>query len=515
MKQNKTTLYTASFLLFLLFAITLFFSRNTYLGGVLDNKKVKRKVMRTTEYRKSDLKKDSIFRRFPLSTTISMKKYRGKILQFKEVKKYQKLTDNELSKSNFVFYSLIIISLIFAFAVLAYKRLYFLLTLNTILTAGVLLYDKLLGIGLHNLGLKVSVINKLGVAEVTQHVVVITVYIISLIYIIRGGLKKEEKKSVKENIEETKKEITKTYNWVKKERFAYYMLFPAVLIVLVIIIYPFLYNFRISFSNLNLKRFIVFIKADKLYYNGFENYLSIFGDVLFWKVFMRTIIWTFANIFFHVTGGIFLAILLNREMKMRPVYQTLIIMPWAIPQFIAVLVWKGMFNGQYGAINLMMNDVLRFFHINATVTIPWLTNANWMLTGAIITNVWLGIPFMMMIALGGLQSIPETYYEAAEIDGATSWEQIKNITLPLLKPVMTPAVIMGVVWTFNNVNVIYLMSQDKLTGKVDILVTYVYKAAFNLYRYGYAAAFSVAIFLILMVFSVLLIKVTKAEEGVR
>ncbi len=198
-----------------------------------------------------------------------------------------------------------------------------------------------------------------------------------------------------------------------------------------------------------------------------------------------------------------------------------------------------MYNSDYGAVNVilsrvvnkidpgiikstiesipMLGKILKVAVVNnveaTSVVIPWLTDPVWAFTGAIITNIWLGIPFMMMIALGGLQSIPETFYEAAEIDGASAWQKIRHITIPQLKPVMTPAIIMGIVWTFNNLNVIYLLTTDSLTGKVDILVTFVYKAAFNLYRYGYAAAFSVIIFVILMVFSVIMIKTTKAEEG--
>lgn len=109
---------------------------------------------------------------------------------------------------------------------------------------------------------------------------------------------------------------------------------------------------------------------------------------------------------------------------------------------------------------------------------------------------------MMMIALGGLQSIDPNFYEAAEIDGASNWQQIKHITLPLLKPVMAPAVILGVVWTFNNLRVIYLLTQNTLTNKIDILVTHVYRSAFEFYKYGYAAAFSVIIFIILFIWAI-------------
>jgi arabinogalactan oligomer/maltooligosaccharide transport system permease protein len=120
---------------------------------------------------------------------------------------------------------------------------------------------------------------------------------------------------------------------------------------------------------------------------------------------------------------------------------------------------------------------------------------------------------MMMIALGGLQSIPHELYEAAEVDGASRWKQFWKITLPLLKPVMIPAITLGIVWTFNNLNVIWLVTNGgQPADKSHILVTYVYRAAFNLYRYGYAAAFSMIIFVILAVFGITFMNKSNVAE---
>jgi arabinogalactan oligomer/maltooligosaccharide transport system permease protein len=117
----------------------------------------------------------------------------------------------------------------------------------------------------------------------------------------------------------------------------------------------------------------------------------------------------------------------------------------------------------------------------------------------------------MVIALGGLQSIPKELYEAAEIDGASPWQRFRNVTVPLLRPVMIPAITLGIVWTFNNINVIWLVSNGgQPADKTHILVSYVYRAAFNLYRYGYAAAFSFIIFLILAAFSITFMKKSDA-----
>jgi arabinogalactan oligomer/maltooligosaccharide transport system permease protein len=219
---------------------------------------------------------------------------------------------------------------------------------------------------------------------------------------------------------------------------------------------------------------------------------------------LRTVAWTVINVVAHVSFGIFYAIILDRDLMFKSIYRTLLVIPWAIPQYIVVLVWKGMFNYRYGAVNLLLRKI-------GIPGIAWLSQANTGFSAALIVNIWLGIPFMMMIALGGLQSIDPNFYEAAEIDGASNWQQIKHITLPLLKPVMLPAVILGVVWTFNNLRVIYLLTQNTLTNKIDILVTHVYRSAFEFYRYGYAAAFSLIIFVILLVWAISFIDYINAD----
>ncbi|MFP4020656.1 MAG: carbohydrate ABC transporter permease [Halanaerobium sp.] len=281
----------------------------------------------------------------------------------------------------------------------------------------------------------------------------------------------------------------------REHKFSYLMLLPAFLVVLFVVIYPFFYNFRLAFSNLNMYNMRQFIQDGSLEYIGINNFIKIITESSFWIILLRTVAWTVINVVAHVGFGIFYAIILDRDLMFKSIYRTLLVIPWAIPQYIVVLVWKGMFNFRYGAVNLLMRRL-------GVPGVAWLSQASSGFTAALIVNIWLGIPFMMMIALGGLQSIDPNFYEAAEIDGASNWQQVKHITLPLLKPVMLPAVILGVVWTFNNLRVIYLLTQNTLTDKIDILVTHVYRSAFEFYRYGYAAAFSLIIFVILLVWAI-------------
>jgi len=291
----------------------------------------------------------------------------------------------------------------------------------------------------------------------------------------------------------------------RRNIFVFAFVAPAFLILLGVVFYPFIYNVVISFSNMNLRH----IKDWHL--SGMTQYVKVFTEPTepsFYNVFLKTIIWTVSNVFFHVVIGVFLALLLNQKIRGRSVYRTLLILPWAIPQYIVALTWRGMFNYEYGSINLI---ITKYLHLPA---VEWLKSPTEAFLACILTNVWLGFPFMMVVALGALQSIPHELYEAAAIDGASWFDRLRKITLPLIRPVMIPAVTLGVVWTFNNLNIVWLVSNaGEPSDQTHILVSFVYKAAFNLYRYGYAAALSMIIFVILLIFSLSFMRRTKATEG--
>ena len=288
--------------------------------------------------------------------------------------------------------------------------------------------------------------------------------------------------------------------------FIAFLVVPAFVILLAVVFYPFIYNLVIAFSNMNLSH----IKDWRII--GPEQFIKVFTEPTqpdFYVVFVKTIIWTVVNLVFHVTIGVALALLLNqRDIRGKPLFRTLLILPWAIPQYIVALTWRGMFNYEYGSINLI---ITKYLHMPA---VEWLKSPTEAFLACILTNVWLGFPFMMVIALGALQSIPHELYEAADIDGAGWRHKLMKITLPLIRPVMIPAITLGTVWTFNNLNVIWLVSNaGEPSDQTHILVSFVYKAAFNLYRYGYAAALSLVIFAILLMFSLYFMRRTRATEA--
>ncbi|HHH40721.1 MAG TPA: sugar ABC transporter permease [Chloroflexi bacterium] len=298
--------------------------------------------------------------------------------------------------------------------------------------------------------------------------------------------------------------------WLHSPRaLAYMLLAPAFLGVLFLILYPFAFDIYLAFTNMSMKT--AQNPSFGLRY-GIRNFVNVFTSTVaheasFWEVLLRTILWTAINVFFHVTGGMALALLLNRPMRLRGLYRTLLVFPWAIPTVIAAMALRNEFDYRYGMFNLILRNL-------GLSPLPWKQDPFWAFVSVVLSNIWLGIPFMMVIILGGLQSISQEFYEAAEIDGASNWQRFRHITLPLLRPVLTPAVILGTVWTFNRLEVIWLITGGGPQEKTDILVSSMYKAAFQFYRYGFAAAFALVIFAFLLIFAIVYIRVSGGLKGV-
>lgn len=289
----------------------------------------------------------------------------------------------------------------------------------------------------------------------------------------------------------------------QKRLVAICFLLPAFLVMSAVILYPLLYEFNLSFKNVTLLN----LKSGEYPFIGLDNYKDILKDSVFYTTLIRTLFWTFINVSLTTCIGLFLAMLINAKFPGKKIYRTLLILPWAVPSYISVLTWKGMFNSEYGMVNIILGKIFP-----GAASIPWLTDPSYTFLACIIINVWVGVPFMMMISLGGLQSISTELYEAAEVDGATRWQKLKGITLPLMRSVLAPSIVLSCVWTFNVVNTILIMTSGVQSEKSQILVTMMYKDAFEYYKYGHAAAFSVIIFLILLSFSSLFLKAQKLDE---
>jgi arabinogalactan oligomer/maltooligosaccharide transport system permease protein len=306
-----------------------------------------------------------------------------------------------------------------------------------------------------------------------------------------------------------------------RHRVAYLYVLPAMLAMLVLVIFPFLYGVAISFTDQTI--YNTGQPLTRLWV-GLENYAHILRDfsvttrapdgslvfnyLNFYWTLAFTIVWTVTNVAIGVSVGLFLALILNTTgLRLRPVYRVLLILPWAVPNYITALIWKGMFHRQFGVINQMIQ-------IFGGRPVSWFDTPFTSFLTVLSTNGWLSFPFMMVISLGALQSIPGEIYEAARVEGASRWQQFRAITLPSLKPALIPAIIISVVWTFNMFNIIFLVSEGEPAHSTEILITQAYKFAFQQYRYGYAAAYAVIIFLILFAYGTIQNRVTRATEGI-
>lgn len=293
---------------------------------------------------------------------------------------------------------------------------------------------------------------------------------------------------------------------LKTHKVAYLYVFPAAAGMIVLVLVPFVIGLCLGFFNHCEGRFE---------FVGLRNFIDILSGggaplshpLNFYFTLGVTILWTSVNVFLHLAIGLCLALLLrDPALKMKGVYRVLLIIPWAVPNYITALMWKGMFHRQYGAVNMIL-DLL------GIPAVSWFSSFWTAFSANVITNTWLGFPFMMVVCLGALQSIPQDLYEAAQVDGASKWSTFSNITLPLLRPALMPAVILGSIWTFNMFNIIYLVSSGEPGGSTDILITEAYRWAFLRYeRYGLAAAYATIIFLILLGYTYLTSRATRAAK---
>ncbi|WP_042396065.1 carbohydrate ABC transporter permease [Streptacidiphilus carbonis] len=283
--------------------------------------------------------------------------------------------------------------------------------------------------------------------------------------------------------------------------YAWVMCAPVVLVLAALVGYPLVQGVLLTFTNansLNVGRTIgVNHIPDTYSWVGFKNYVDLITgpDNQLVPHFVWTIVWTAVCVVLTVGTGLGLAVLLNRRIRGRAVYRMLLVLPWAVPTFVTVFSWRLLLSDG-GAVD----GLLGLLHLPQP---SWLSDPLAMKVAAILVNTWVGFPFMMLSFLGGLQSIPNELYEAAEMDGATPWQRFTQVTLPGLRPVSSTVMLLGIIWTFNQFNVIYLLFGSGGDDSVQILVTYAYQLFFGQMPQDYAgsAAVGVICLSILVVFT--------------
>lgn len=287
--------------------------------------------------------------------------------------------------------------------------------------------------------------------------------------------------------------LRESYLNLVEQGYPYVISGPAILLLIFAVIFPIMFSFALAFTNYDLYHSPPAHLFDWVGFKTFANIFTVdiwrstFFDVLGW-----TVVWTLLASTLQITIGVFLAILVNqKDLKLKRFIRTMFVLPWAVPGFVTILVFAGMFNDSFGAIN---NDILAFFSISP---IPWMTDELWTRVALILIQGWLGFPYIFIVTTGILQSIPEDLYEAAVIDGATSWDKFMNITLPVILTSMAPTLITQYTFNFNNFNIIYLFNgggpatPGSTAGGTDILVSWIYKLTMQSSQYALAAALTI------------------------
>ena len=320
---------------------------------------------------------------------------------------------------------------------------------------------------------------------------------------------------------------------LKKAVTPYLYLVPAFLVMAIITFYPLVYQIIISFTDFQTKDLLKGLASENLNQVGLQNYIDILTGGLpvqnfdFFRVLIYNLWWAVTNVLIHVPTGIVIAVLLNTPgLWLKKIYRSLYILPIVVPPLVVATVWRNIFDEQYGAMNQFLTNAAMFFGHLDPVRIRWLEDFTppipWLLPGGpltlayyamMIANFWLGWPFMTLVATGALQSIPKDLYEAASIDGATGYQQFRNITVPLLRPAMMPATIYGFTLSFNLFNFVYFMTGGGPARSTEILVTFAYDLVRNLRLFGAAAAFSVIIFFVAFLIFLATTYITRATES--
>ncbi len=280
---------------------------------------------------------------------------------------------------------------------------------------------------------------------------------------------------------------------------------PSLIIIIVVVVFPIVYTGYISLTNMNVYHWFDYS------FKGLINYkkaLSV-ADSGFIKSLVITVIWTFLNLILQLIIAFTLAMLLNtKNLKPRNLYKTILMFPWAMPGYVSILLWKtGMFNSKFGLLNQWLDKL-------NIAPVKWLNNDISAFLSCTAVNLWLALPFMIMIIDGALQSVDKAYYESAELDGAGWFAKAYHITIPSIHRIIAPAVIITFFTTFKQFDIIYLLTQQsgaKTGADIHTVLTYAHENAFITNNYGYSSAISVLIFGILIIFTLFTRKELKGE----
>jgi multiple sugar transport system permease protein len=283
--------------------------------------------------------------------------------------------------------------------------------------------------------------------------------------------------------------------WIKDRYMWIVFVLPGLLLLILVLGFPAITSILYS------------IKAEQTGTYTLANYNYLLKDPFFKTTFLNTAIFVSASVATHMILGLAVAMVLNSAIPARPLFRLIALLPWVVPDVVAGIIWKWMFNPIYGAVN---DVLLKVGLINTSV--EWLSNPKLAMFSVILVNLWRGFPFVMLILLAGLQAIPPHLYEAAAIDGASKVQTFFHITIPGLRKMIIVALALDIVWEVRRFGLIQAMTQGGPGILTEVLSTYTYKQYFQFFRFEYASSIAVVMTIVLLLVSLPYIWMISQEE---
>ena len=288
----------------------------------------------------------------------------------------------------------------------------------------------------------------------------------------------------------------------KRKREPWLFLLPVLVVLLLLFGYPLINSIVMAFQNYKLTA------PNDIYFNGFENFKKLFGDPDGLMILKNSIIYVVISVAGQFLLGLTLALALKKQFKGRGLYQSIVFLPWAFSGFVVGLILRWSFNGEYGVVN---NLLMKLGIIDNNIA--WLGTPGYSLAVVIIAMIWMGIPFFAIMILAALQSIPADVYEAADVDGCGTVRQFFQITLPYIKPTLITTVLLRTIWIFNSLDLVVIITDGGPANSSQTLPAYMYSKAFGSYDFGFAAALGVMLMIILGLYALIFLKVTKYDKA--
>ena len=286
----------------------------------------------------------------------------------------------------------------------------------------------------------------------------------------------------------------------RRDRFvAWAFLLPAAAYVVVFFGYPLVANLVMSTQDYTVRSFY----TGEAPFVGLGNYAAVLRNPLFTTSAVNTVLFTAGSILFQFGIGLALAVFFNGRFLGSAVLRSLLLLPWLLPLVVSGAVWRWMFDQDHGVLNAALGLV-------GIDRIPWLSSTSWALPAVILTNIWIGIPFNLVILHGGLRAIPASLYEAAELDGANAWQRFRHVTWPLLRPVTGIVLMLGLVYTIKVFDVIMVVTGGGPANATQTLTTWSYGLSFHDFAFGQGAAVGTVLIVVATFFGLLYLRSAKA-----